>query len=60
MDLHILFFYLVPQYVTERQKSNIFEFHKILDTPTFFYRHSVPTTMIKRSFAETLNRQSRV
>jgi hypothetical protein len=24
MDLHYLFFYLVPQYVTERQKSNTY------------------------------------
>jgi hypothetical protein len=26
MKLHNLFFYLVPQYATKRQKSNIFEF----------------------------------
>jgi hypothetical protein len=26
-----LFFYLVPQYATKRQKSNIFEFHRTLD-----------------------------
>jgi hypothetical protein len=30
-----LFFYLVPQYVTKRQKSNIFEFHRTLDICSF-------------------------
>jgi hypothetical protein len=30
---------LVPQYATERQKSNIF--HRTLDIPTFFYRHFI-------------------
>jgi hypothetical protein len=36
MKLHNLcFFYLVPQYATKRQKSNIFEFHSTLDVCSF-------------------------
>jgi hypothetical protein len=40
------FFYLIPQYVTKRQKSNIFEFHRTLDICSFidtlYNKHSTP------------------
>jgi hypothetical protein len=41
-----LFFYLIPQYGTKRQKSNIFEFHRTLDICSFidtlYNKHSTP------------------
>jgi hypothetical protein len=31
----MFFFYLVTQYATKRQKSNVFEFHRTLDICSF-------------------------
>jgi hypothetical protein len=43
MDLHNLSFSILYHNMPQNE-SNIFEFHRTLDVPTFFYRHFVQPT----------------